>query len=529
MKDFNLKKYLAEGRLLKESLELTNDLVQNIAQKIADEFTFVDNNIIQYSLTPNSIELTPNAASFDLDAKSTPNTPGPEWKDEEGRGIDMYLGDYAGGSFTILPEEDGYLVTNVANGDVEVARITPYGEIEIIRDIKDIPGFEGTLDQLDDLYEESKYDINDPILMRMRASKDAIKNKKPDLDKKSSSGSSNDTKLRVLKKGRAQLMRDMEQEAEPEGGPIADEYGSKLNRIDAAIAKLSGRKEMTYDQAIAEDKISETVNEVKVGDTLTKDGKKGKVVKVMDDMANVDFGNGDVYGITFSRIKGKEITKEEVSTPTVFDDKSMDELLDIIFKYVKDPDDAEKELERFDQGGFDAMSDMVTANLLRDPDYEAWYNKLHSIDENKLLKQTKLSSEEYQKAKKLKNFNKEDYEWNADESLYIKESYIRVSKPRFFKDKNNPNFLKVYMDYDLGPGGSSTALGKETMTGQIRRLSAEEAMRQMNDIAKKLEDNFKIEDIEVTDMENGKTQIFAVSDDFIDMDPRSELSKALLN
>ena len=47
-------------------------------------------------------------------------------------------------------------------------------------------------------------------------------------------------------------MRDMEQEAEPEGGPIADEYGSKLNRIDKAIAKLSGRKEMTYDQAIAE-------------------------------------------------------------------------------------------------------------------------------------------------------------------------------------------------------------------------------------------------------------------------------------
>ena len=424
MNNFNLKKYLAEGKLLKESLELTNDLVQNVAQKIADEFTFVDNNIIQYSLTPNSIELTPNAASFDLDAKSTPNTPGPEWKDEEGRGIDMYLGDYAGGSFTILPEEDGYLVTNVANGDVEVARITPYGEIEIIRDIKDIPGFEGTLDQLDDLYEESKYDINDPVLMRMRASKDAIKNKKPDLDKKSSSGSNNDTKLRVLKKGRAQLMRDMEQEAEPEGGPIADEYGAKLNRIDDAIAKLSGRKEMTYDQAIAEDKISETVNEVKVGDTLTKDGKKGKVVKVMDDMANVDFGNGDVYGITFSRIKGKEITKEELS---------------------KD------------------------------------------------------------------------------------NSYVRVSKPRFFKFKNNPNFLKVYMDYDLGPGGSSTALGKETMTGQIRRLSAEEAMRQMNDIAKKLEDNFKIEDIEVTDMENGKTQIFAVSDDFIDMDPRSELSRALLN
>ena len=105
----------------------------------------------------------------------------------------------------------------------------------------------------------NEMDINDPILVKMRAAKDAIKNKKSDFGKeygdavkKARSGSNNDTKLRVLKKERAQLMRDMEQEAEPEGGPIADEYGSKLNRIDTAIAKLSGRKEMTYDQAIAE-------------------------------------------------------------------------------------------------------------------------------------------------------------------------------------------------------------------------------------------------------------------------------------
>jgi len=105
----------------------------------------------------------------------------------------------------------------------------------------------------------NEMDINDPILVKMRAAKDAIKNKKPDFGKeygdavkKAYSGNNNDTKLRVLKKERAQLMRDMEQEAEPEGGPIADEYGNKLNKIDAAIAKLSGRKEMTYDQAIKE-------------------------------------------------------------------------------------------------------------------------------------------------------------------------------------------------------------------------------------------------------------------------------------
>ena len=42
------------------------------------------------------------------------------------------------------------------------------------------------------------------------------------------------------------------------------------------------------------------------------------------------------------------------------------------------------------------------------------------LKENTLLKQAKLSSAEYQKAKKLKDFNKDDYKWDADESLYIK-------------------------------------------------------------------------------------------------------------
>ena len=70
--------------------------------------------------------------------------------------------------------------------------------------------------------------------------------------------------------------------------------------------------------------------------------------------------------------------------PTSISDEDLDELLDIILKYVEDPDDAEAELDRFDQGGFDALSNMVAANLDRDPEYKAWYNKLHSIEENKV-------------------------------------------------------------------------------------------------------------------------------------------------
>jgi hypothetical protein len=47
-------------------------------------------------------------------------------------------------------------------------------------------------------------------------------------------------------------MRDMEQEAEPEGGPIADKYGDMLNKIDAAIAKAKGTKPKSYDDTFNE-------------------------------------------------------------------------------------------------------------------------------------------------------------------------------------------------------------------------------------------------------------------------------------
>ena len=126
-------------------------------------------------------------------------------------------------------------------------------------------------------------DRNDPVMMKMRAAKmQSNQPKKPDFGKEygdavkiAYGNDKNAKKLAFLKKEREQLMRDMEQEAEPEGGPIADEYGSKLNRIDAAIAKLSGRKEMTYDQAIAENDSYVRVSEPK----FIKDKKYSKALQ----------------------------------------------------------------------------------------------------------------------------------------------------------------------------------------------------------------------------------------------------------
>jgi hypothetical protein len=181
-------------------------------------------------------------------------------------------------------------------------------------------------------------DINDPILMKARAAAyqrtlpkpKPIKTINPDYK-----AIKNADKIKALKMQRAQLMRDMEQEAEPEGGPIADRYGRELNKIDQAISMLSE-------------------------------------------------GNTEYF------------------------------------------------------------------------------------------------------------------------------------KPVIRKDKSFPNFLYVDIAYPSGPG-FTTALGSKTMSGQESEAGAAKALLMGNEIVKKLEAKYNIEDIEVKDLKNGKVQVFAVSDDFTKM------------
>ena len=143
-----------------------------------------------------------------------------------------------------------------------------------------------------------------------------------------------------------QLMRDMEQEAEPEGGPIADMYGQQMQDIEDAMQMKRGKtKDVPYDVAIG--RMSR--------DEFEKSSKFGKMQEEISD-----------YDMLRSFQK----------------DELLDDLGDIVAKYVKDPDDIDRELDRFDIGGIDAMSNLVTANLLRDPEYQAWAKKFNRIKES---------------------------------------------------------------------------------------------------------------------------------------------------
>jgi hypothetical protein len=114
----------------------------------------------------------------------------------------------------------------------------------------------------DTSYSESvdeKMDLNDPMLVRLRAAQikrnqqaaDRLKKAKSDKEKEKAEklAARNATKIKALKKKRAEVMRDMEQEAEPEGGKIADRYGRILNKIDNDIIKLGGNP-MTNEEKI---------------------------------------------------------------------------------------------------------------------------------------------------------------------------------------------------------------------------------------------------------------------------------------
>jgi len=61
-------------------------------------------------------------------------------------------------------------------------------------------------------------------------------------------------------------------------------------------------------------------------------------------------------------------------------------------------------------------------------DSEHW--KTSNVDEKVNLKQSHLSSAEYQKAKKLKGFNADDWVWNSDTGLYdrVDESNSKTTK-----------------------------------------------------------------------------------------------------
>ncbi len=97
-------------------------------------------------------------------------------------------------------------------------------------------------------------DMNDPVLVAYRATRrelpklkiPKVKSRRLSFDKYMDLLDARldvDQQLKDLGDEMAQTLRDMEQEAEPEGGKIADEYGSTMMKQEAEYAKLKAKKD----------------------------------------------------------------------------------------------------------------------------------------------------------------------------------------------------------------------------------------------------------------------------------------------
>ena len=148
--------------------------------------------------------------------------------------------------------------------------------------------------------------------------------------------------LDELKAKLAQLYREMEQEAEPEGGPIADEYADEITAVEDAIdikKGTFGKEPVPYDVAVG--KITQDEY-----DTIVK---KKKAKSSFWDKDNLDLFEAQVF---------------EVDWENMTDDEKEMALLSVI----KDPDD-----ERFDDylfSDWDDLPDWVQDQMQIDRDDE---------------------------------------------------------------------------------------------------------------------------------------------------------------
>jgi hypothetical protein len=95
--------------------------------------------------------------------------------------------------------------------------------------------------------------------------------------------------------------------------------------------------------------------------------------------------------------------------------------------------------------------------------HESDVKVINSVNEvHKLLRQTNLSSEEYQKAKKLKGFNADDYTFNSDNNLYVKEKKSKFKKhgemSGFDMRGINEDIYDKFLDDPQSPKGRAKAI-----------------------------------------------------------------------
>ena len=191
-----------------------------------------------------------------LTGTGKPNVTGPMPTDDLDDETDLQIGDrvkvvygnqFYGMTGTIEDVKGGFVIVNIDEDGEDYSMHS--SDVEKIGEEEDDDQFYGE----DDLAEA--IDINDPALVNARAklappSRTPVAAKEMDLEIL--------RQIKALKIEKFRVMRDMEQEAEPEGGPIADDYADRIMDLDQQIKAL---KDQLY---IHEDELEESGVEFKI-------------------------------------------------------------------------------------------------------------------------------------------------------------------------------------------------------------------------------------------------------------------------
>ncbi|MDB4378144.1 hypothetical protein N9Z41_00090 [bacterium] len=372
----------------------------------------------------------------------------------------------------------------------------------------------------------------------------------------------------------AQLYRDMEQEAEPEGGEIADRYGRELNKLEDRLYKIT-KQLRDYD-------MNESLNEAMDGGQLfdyfankgydvkerrpdgypPKPGVEGYQVSRGNDRypQSVIFQhNKDTDEFTISRMSGYRIDQKDAIkagmreagrsgaagmdsymtdgnyTPVDISAEGLKDIVDHVMTgldreakaqgdFYKARGNTSGTIDELKAKIASAVKEVVNSRKKKEfkvgdkvtylghPGEITKVNKemtgatTYNVAYNKGTGRTKVTNI-YNKGGEIKL---------AENSIETNESSDKFFIPKVSKDKNNPNFLNISIPYPTGTG-ALTALGQRTMSGQERDKGAIKAMKIGKEIADKLSSKYNLEDIDVSDNERGAVIVFAVSDDFVDM------------
>ena len=158
---------------------------------------------------------------------------------------------------------------------------------------------------------------------------------------------------------------------------------SKLKEIEAKgrMAALEAKLEAINEMI---ENITSSLTRLEEDDTMsemmdkTKMKEMRKEVKLLERMKDkVEKEKAKMEG----KYGKKEVVDEDTIDENINENQMHDELLKLVMRYVKDPDEAADQAEYIITSNLDMVDDMVQANLERDPDYKNWAERMNAAQD----------------------------------------------------------------------------------------------------------------------------------------------------